>query len=54
MSHITVGCVDAYKDGIDKTCDSVDASIKVNALSCIILQISNAGITEVLLVHIPF
>ena len=29
MSSITFACVGAYKDGVDQTCDSVDASIKV-------------------------
>ncbi len=33
MSCLTVGCVDSYKDGIDRTCDSVDASIKVTNLN---------------------
>ncbi|CAD5119622.1 DgyrCDS8219 [Dimorphilus gyrociliatus] len=28
MSSVTTSCIDAYKEGVDRTCDSVDASIK--------------------------
>lgn len=29
MSSVTTSCIDAYKEGVDRTCDSVDGSIKV-------------------------
>lgn len=33
MSTLTHGCIDAYAEGVNNTCDTVDTSIKVST-SC--------------------
>ena len=41
MSAITVGCMQTYKGSVEKTCDEVDANIKVGSVDTLFFHPSS-------------